>query len=454
MGAEVADIRDMRENVPLTRAISDWIGDAARTPVGANALIWARHCLLDWTAVVIAARDEPLVRAVKRTAVEDGSGTSALIGHAETVSPAWAVLVNGSAGHALDYDDVNSMMVGHPTVAVLPALVTRGESLNLSIPKLMDAFIRGYEVAAQLGRLIGTAHYAQGFHNTATIGTFGSAAALAALEGMSAEQTAHALGFSAARAAGLKAMFGTMTKPVQVGCAAQAGYLATRLVRHGLTANPDGIEAGQGFIRAHGLSAEGLAFAPAKTGQFAVEHTLFKRHAACYLTHAAIECMRALTAEHGSDRIDRIVLHVPEQILGSCNIDDPGSDLECKFSLRHAAAMVLAGTDTADLNAYRLEDAQSGRMRSLRARVSVAGEQVPAAALMHSRVVAQLTDGRIVESEFDTGVPATDTALQWSELCAKARRIIDPVLGEGRAARIIALIEQNAPIRQLLEASR
>ncbi|MGC8201322.1 MmgE/PrpD family protein [Aliiroseovarius sp. PTFE2010] len=454
MDADAPAPSDAQAPPPLTRTIADWISQADQKPVGSDALTWARHCLLDWTAVTIAARGEPLVQAVKQTALEDGSGAATVVGHHERVSPAWAVLVNGSAGHALDYDDVNTMMVGHPSVAVIPAILTRAETRDLEIPALLDALVRGYEVAARIGAFVGPQHYARGFHNTATIGTFGSAAALAALDRLTADETAHALGFAAARAAGLKSMFGTMTKPVQVGCAAQIGYLATRLVRHGLTANPDGIEAAQGFLEAHQLADANVVFAPAPQGRFAVEETLFKRHAACYLTHAAIECVQTLRTEHGSDAIDQLVLHVPDHILGSCNIDDPASDLECKFSLRHAAAMVLADIDTADLATYSVEDAKTDKMQALRDRVTVQGEDVPASALTWSRVVARLSDGRKVEAEFDSGVPDTDTARQWSALCKKACRIIDPVLGAGRASRIITLIEQDAPVKQLLEATR
>lgn len=440
--------------MPLTRSIADWIGRADQLPVSANALTWARHCLLDWIAVSIAAREEPLVEIVKQTALDDAAGSASIVGHNEKVSASWAVLVNGATGHALDYDDVNSMMVGHPTVAVLPAILTRAEQRDLAIPQLLDAFIRGYEVAARIGRLGGTEHYAMGFHSTATVGTFGSAAAIAALDGLSAEQASHALGFAAARAAGLKSMFGTMTKPVQVGCAAQAGYLAALLAQRGLTSNPDGIETAQGFLAAHGLPVSELDFQPAQHGVFAVEETLFKRHAACYLTHAALECVKLIAADHGSDSIERLELHVPEQILGSCNIDDPASDLECKFSLRHVAAMVLAGTDTADLATYSVEDARTQRMQELRERVFVTGKDVPTSQLMWSRVVAKLTDGRTAEAEFDTSIPATNIDAQWNVLCDKARRIIDPVLGPDRGNHIIKLIEQDAPIRLLLEATR
>ncbi|QKS07474.1 MmgE/PrpD family protein [Pseudosulfitobacter pseudonitzschiae] len=440
--------------LPLTRSIADWIGRADSLPIGPSALTWARHCLLDWTAVTIAARGEPLVAATLATAREDAIGTASVVGHRDRISPSWAVLVNGAAGHALDYDDVNSTMVGHPTVAVLPGLLTRAETRDLPVRPVLDALVRGYEVAARIGGLIGSDHYARGFHNTATIGTFGSAAALAALDRMTADQTAHVLGFAAARAAGLKSMFGTMTKPVQVGAAAQAGYLATRLVANGLSANPDAIEIAQGFLQAHGLNPAAQVFDPAPQGVFAVEKTLFKRHAACYLTHAAIECIQVLAADHGAAGIDGLTLYVPTAILGSCNIDDPATDLECKFSLRHVAAMVLAETDTADLGAYGVEHAKTERIQALRNRVRVVGENVPTSALMWSRVSAQLSDGHTAEVEFDTGVPETDTDAQWQALCDKADRIIDPVLGSGRARRIITLIEQDAPVKQLLEATR
>ena len=165
-----------------TREIADWI---ASTPeVGEEALRWARHCLLDWLAVTLAgAREELVDILVAEALADDGQGSAPLVGRDERLSPSWALLVNGTAGHALDYDDVNTAMRGHPTVAVMPAVLQSGARDGRSLDEVLRAFAVGYEICCLVGEMTGDAHYDRGWHATATVGTFGAAAGMAALHG-------------------------------------------------------------------------------------------------------------------------------------------------------------------------------------------------------------------------------------------------------------------------------
>src|SRR6185437_6393991 len=162
---------------------------------------------------------------------------------------------------------------------------------------LIAAFIAGYETACRTGMAIRPGHYGRGFHATGTVGAFGGAAACARLLGLDAEATGRALGIAGTLSAGLKSQFGTMCKPFHAGKAAQNGLLAARLAARGFSSRPDLIECEQGFAATHAPEFRPeRALAEPKRG-FHIYNNLFKYHAACYMTHAPIECGRQLRAQ-------------------------------------------------------------------------------------------------------------------------------------------------------------
>ena len=149
-------------------------------------------------------------------------------------------MVNGAAAHALDFDDVNLAMPGHPSVAILPALLALAEERGSSGADVLTAFVAGYELQCRIGRTIAPGHYdGLGFHATATVGSFGAAAACAHLLGLDADRFATALGIAGTQAAGLKSMFGTMCKPLHAGKAAYHGLMAAKLAARGFTSRTD-----------------------------------------------------------------------------------------------------------------------------------------------------------------------------------------------------------------------
>ena len=216
------------------------------TPDWAREL--ARQCILDWFAVTIAGATEPLVDILVAEAEEQGGRTEAgLVGRRGGFNVGQAALINGAASHALDYDDVNLAVLGHPTVAVFPGLLALAAREGKSGRDTVTAFIAGYETACRIGLAMAPGHYGAGFHATSTVGCFGAAAACARLLELDQERTEYALGLAGTQAAGLKSMFGTMAKPFHAGNAANNGLRAALLARRGFTARPDVLECAQGF---------------------------------------------------------------------------------------------------------------------------------------------------------------------------------------------------------------
>ncbi|HEY8872666.1 MAG TPA: MmgE/PrpD family protein, partial [Stellaceae bacterium] len=401
----------------------------------------ARQCVLDYYGVALAGADDPLV-AILLDEVSDAGGAAqaGVIGHKARLPVLAAALVNGAIGHALDYDDVNLAMPGHPSVAILPGLLALAEQRRSSGRDVIAAFVAGYETCCRVGMAMRPGHYGRGFHATGTVGAFGAAAACAHLLGLDAEATAQALGIAGTQAAGLKSQFGTMCKPFHAGKAAQNGLLAARLAARGFSSRPDLLECEQGFARTHAPDFHPEKALAAPPNGFYILANLFKYHAACYMTHAPIECGRDLRDRQGvrPDDIAAMTLSVHRGSSRICNIPAPTDGLEAKFSLRQTVAMALAGVDTASLGAYSVATATDPALIRLRERVEMDfRDDLPEAG---AEIAVTLGDGRILRATHDSGIAMSDVAAQGERLAAKFDALAEPVLGAARARELREVI--------------
>lgn len=434
----------------LTRRLAAFAAasDAARFPESARAI--ARCSLLDWAAVGRAGVDEPVSRMVRHLAqAEGGTPQAPVFGTATRYPVRMAALVNGATSHALDYDDTHFDYIGHPSVAIFPAALAMAVHRGASGHAFLDAALVGLEAACRVGRWLGMSHYQHGFHQTATSGSFGAAAACARLLGLDAERTAHALGIAATRAAGLKSQFGTMGKPYHAGTAAANGVEAALLAAAGFVSRPDGLECEQGFGDTHAGAGTDLDVVLKGLGEtFRFEKVQYKLHACCHGTHAGLEALGALRAAHAvqpSD-IDGITLTVHPRWLRVCNLERPGTGLEAKFSYRLTAAMIFGGLDTGALDTYTDEACRRPDLLALRDRVRVAtDDSLPDTA---ARVAVQLKNGQALQAahDLDAEVPL---AVQQAKLRTKAAALV----GADAAARLVAVIEavDQRPVTALLE---
>jgi 2-methylcitrate dehydratase PrpD len=302
------------------------------------------------------------------------------------------------------------------------------------------AFVAGYETLCRVGQLVAPGHYERGFHSTATVGSFGSAAACAHLLGLDAATTAVALGIAGTQAAGLKSMFGTMCKPLHAGKAAQNGLIAATLAAKGFTARPDVLECAQGFAATQSPDFNPEAALADPAGGFHLRHNLFKYHAACYLTHAPIECARELRAKHAiaPDEISEIHLKIDAGADKVCNIAAPRTGLEAKFSLRLTSAMALAGVDTAWLDSYSDARTQQPELVRLRDKMKIEFEPGWPGTVAEMRLA--MRDGRRLQARHDSGVPASDIAAQGLRVEAKFYSLAEPVIGRAQAERLAAAV--------------
>jgi len=434
-------VRSEQAGIVATKKITDFVADIQYENLPDSAVELSKHCFLDWLGVAIAGSREPLVDMLLAQAEDEGGNRlCSLVGRENRCAPGWAALINGAASHALDFDDVVSAMGGHPSVPVFPALLASVEVRRTRTTgrQFIAAFIAGFEAECQVGTLAAPGHYARGFHATGTVGTFGAAAACAHLQQFDSDMWQTAFGLAAAQAAGLKCMFGTMTKPFHAGKAAANGFLAASLTARGFSANQTVLEADQGFIatQADGLNWEGVQGLYDELG---IAKVMFKYHAACYLTHATIEAIFKLQSEHQVTALDvaEIVVKVPPGHLRVCNIQNPETGLEAKFSIRFTTALAFHGRPTDD-HAFNDEAARDPDLVALRDRVTVK----PVESLPNnycSEVEVLLSNGRKLQSSADVSraTPHHEMPDQWKRLVAKFVGLVEPVLGSNAARALI-----------------
>jgi 2-methylcitrate dehydratase PrpD len=437
----------------VTATILAQVDTLFAAPLPDDVIEWARHGVLDWLGVAIAGAEDALTLALRDEAREEGGRpVASVLYHGDKTSPGLAALVNAAMADALDFSDANPNMHGHTTPAIVAASLALAEAKGANGRALLEAIVVGIEVACRVGLLAHGRLHPGGFHPTGTTVVFGAAAAAAHLLGLDAQQRAHALGLAATQGAGLVASAGSMAKPFHSGKAAVNGILAASLAGRGFTGRPDAIEAAGGFLSAHVRDWSPAPLAPCE-GRFLIRDTKFKAHAACALTHSSIENMLILMRRHAvtPGSVERIALRVPHSSLGVCNVVDPTTSLEAKFSLKTVAAMTLLGDATGDINAYAVERVLRPEVQQLASRIAVEGRDDLDGG--EAVAIATLTDGRTLTETYDSYTAKVDLATQRGALSRKFRALVTPMLGETRAARledIVSMLDRTSSVTPLV----
>lgn len=301
----------------------------------------------DTIATMLAGRGEPVVRIAQDfvAARQSAAAEASLLLGTRKAAAADAALVNGAAGHALDFDDV--ALGGHPSTVLVPAVLAEGERLDASGDEALRAYLVGYEVWAELFRREPDAYHLKGWHPTAVLGAVGAAAAVAYLNRLPQDQCRHAIALAASMACGLVANFGTMTKPLHAGRAAAAGIDAVRFAAAGLTAAPDAIEHHAGYLAA--LSPQGRVDRETPAAGLGRELRVLeyglsiKKYPTCYATHRVIDGVLDLAREHrvrGED-VQEVRARIGVAQASMLRNHQPVTGLEAKFSLEFAVASAL-----------------------------------------------------------------------------------------------------------------
>ena len=392
----------------------------------------ARLALLDWWGVTVAGATEPVSRRLGAV-VREGTGPVSVLGTTRRASPVTAALLNGTAAHALDYDDTHLDLPGHLTAPIVPGLLALAESRHLGGRPLLAAFAVGAEVMCRLGRAFGRDHYRLGWHATTTLGRLGGAIAAGRLAGLDARLLDQAFGLAAAQLGGIQESFGTMAKPFQVGRAASDALLAALLAEAGVTGG-SGLLGRDDWTRRLSSAWAPAALEDGLGHRWHFTEVLFKRYPCCFATHAAIRALLSFQPAPDPAAIQAVDLEICPTTLQVANQVAPRTGLGGKFSITHCAAVALRRGWVAEAD-FTDEAVADRGLRALAGRVRL--HATSALDETRARVVVHLADGGARVSSADLRAGAELTGLR-RDLVRKLHDLLEARLGPERATEIEA----------------
>lgn len=392
------------------------------------------RALVDTVAVTLAGSGTPGERILHNWCRgESATGPATIWTSGEKCSAATAALMNGTMAHLLDFDDISPSMPLHPSAVLMPALVAAAESWGEAAAD-PQRFVAAYVVGAAAFRSLADVlpqhvHYARGWHSTSTIGRLAAVAALAALGGLNVQDTRHALGLAASLAAGSRANFGSMTKPLHAGAAARDAVMAVELARAGFTANTEELEASNGFLERYGDPSLAPIGSLAQTLQERLEYWNdawvtdwgLKRYASCYGTHRGIDAMFQIRSGRPHDLPESIRATLHPRGTRALRSAVPTNGMEAKFSLPYtlAVAWLRGRVALADFTDEAFADPE---VQALMRRISVTECAVPPVGPAHfssgyAVVEASFKDGssdsaRVETTHGNHADPLTDAELR------------------------------------------
>ena len=431
---------------PITEppGVSAQLAQLLRRPVGGQERERACWHLLDWfgcAAAGTASEAAARLRAWAANAAPQECGL--LTGGAASLSA--ALMVNGALGNTLEMDDVHRAAVLHPGPVVMPAALALAQRSGATPAALLDAIVRGYEAMIRVGSAVGPAH-ARYWHNTATCGPFGAAAAAASLLALDARQTVHALGNAGTQAAGLWQMRheDTDTKQLHTGHAALVGVTAAELAQHGFRGPQKIFEGPQGFFAAMcgGASAQPIVSAP--DAPWKIAEVSFKPWPACRHVHAAIDCALALRAQVNAAEIAEVTVRTYAAAVTFCDQPLPRTALDAKFSFQHAMAVVLLdGAPSLDM--FEPAAIHDPAIAALRAKVQVEEDGGYTSAYPNhfgSGVLLTTHAGEHHEQHYADALGDTERPVTIPQLEQKARTLMAyGGWSEAKAANLVAAIQ-------------
>ena len=391
--------------MPLTHDLGRFVAAHSFERLPQEAVEIARTGFIDTIATMIAGAQDDAPQILKK-ALAPARGDATLYFTGESATAPEAAWINGTAGHALDYDDVGCR--GHLSTVLVPAVLAEAETLNLSGAAMLAAYVAGYETWAELARRDPGHHHRKGWHPTGIFGAVGAGAACAALRRLDAARATAAIALSASQAGGIMANFGTMTKPFHAGRAAHAGVVSARLAELGFTASPDALEHPQGFLSA--VSPEGRADRDSATPALGEDWHIvktglsIKKYPACYCTHRALDAMLELLGRHPLKPADikSITVEISDTHALILRNQAPQTGLEAKFSMQFAMAAAVISR-RASLGEYTDAFVKRPEVQELMRRVTVATNQnydpEAVGASVHDVVRVELADGSRLESD-------------------------------------------------------
>jgi 2-methylcitrate dehydratase PrpD len=419
-----------------------WAVDYRQVPLAPEVLHDAKRAVIDWHAALLPGAGiapATLLEIALKDELDKGLARLAL-GRSATARV--AALINGTAAHTVEVDDIFRDGIYHPGAPTIAAALALAQANGATGEQFLRAVIAGYEISTRIGATMGRAHYKY-WHNTGTIGVFGACAACCELLRLDAKRFAHALATVTTFAAGLQQAFrmDSMSKPLHAGRAAEAGVTAALAAREGVIGSLDVIEgdAGFGVAMSDGPDWEKCLSSLGKT--FNICRMTFKNHSCCGHTFAAIDGALALQQRMNiaAREIERIRVGSYRAAKEVSGYESPRTPAEARFSLKYVVATALTH-GSVRLAAFEPGRINDGATRDLMARIEVAIDPALDAAFpgqRAARVAFVARDGRREELLQPTRIGDPDAPLSDAQLDGKYLELAVPVIGEGKARALL-----------------
>lgn len=424
----------------FTAKLASFISHTDTVKIPQWAYEHAKVAFMDWLAVTFAGKDDPLVvKLMDYTDMMGGNEQATIIGYHRKKDVSSAALINGSASHALDYDDTLVSFLGHPSVTIFPALLALSEWRSKSGHEFLTAYLIGLQAGGTVGACASLDHYMAGWHATSTLGHLASAAACSRLLGLTENQTVYALGIAGTQASGLKRVFGTMCKPFHAGRASQSGLMAALLAEQGFTSAEDILEGPQGFFEALKGKVNEDIVAMMGLG-WDVKNLSQKYHASCHATHSPLEAALAVIKSENIrlDDIKTIIVHASTLSLQAAGKTEPTTGLEGKFSISYCVANAILRGETG-MRAFTDELVNESAVQALMKKITVIND--PQMKALESLVEVETHQGGSFRAFSDILQQIPSLEVKKERVASKFLDLCGPVLGKKKSLALKKKIE-------------
>lgn len=446
------------DRMDVTTAAVRFIEKVTYQDIPQEAIRIGTRCILDGLGLMVAGTDEPSVKILGEDAIElKGSEDALLLGYGlKKVPVSLAARVLGTAAHAHDWDDSQVSidpdhiygLLTHPTTAPLASALSMSQKDGkMNGQQFLLAFLTGYEVECKISEWMFPQHYKRGMHSTGTVGTFGAYVAAAKILGLKEEKLRHGFGIAASMASGIRVNFGTMTKPLHAGRAAENGVIAAMLAARGFTADPNALDGPWGFfaVQGGGISEDKIQQGFGREWSIVDPGVSIKPYPCGVLTHPSIDLMLKLVSENDikADEIAEVTLFAASNILNPIRYPIASNHLQAKFSLPAELSMIAINRK-AGKREFSDEFVQSEAMQTMQRKIVTKHDpEIEKLGFdkMRSRISIKLTNGRVVTGDADEryrGGP--ENPLSDKELEAKVESCCEGVLDAAEQKQLIETV--------------
>ena len=448
----------------ITQEIAGYVARTRYRDIPSDVIQLARGFILDGLGVALAGSTDQCARLVQRHVRRmGGSAECSIVGTSASAPAPQAALANGVAGHAMDYDDTQLStskeavygLLTHPTTPVLAAVLAVGQKQKITGAEFVLAYVVGVEVECRIADAINPRHYQSGFHSTSTMGGLGAAMAAGKILGMKEPQLLMTLGIAASMASGLRENFGTMTKPLHAGRAAENGVTAALLARDGFTAARNILEARRGFFNAMAggfdeNKVSGRLGSPYFMKQPGIS---IKPYPSGSLSHPAQDLILDLVRAHDlkAEDIEHIEVGTNSNVPNALIYPMPKTALEGKFSIPFCMAIAVIERK-AGIAQFQDRKVRDQKVMELMKRITLyVDEELERLGYdqVRSRIRVKLKDGRVVGDRYDVARGHPTKPMSWAELTEKFRDCAGLVLSRKKVDETIRLLEQFQNLKSL-----